>query len=267
MKKAIFPVFLFLFSALLPETSINGFEDKAGKKNEFTILAYNVRNCRGLDNLTDYQRVADIINRIDPRIVALQELDSATQRSNGVVVLNELARLTGMYPVYGASIPFQGGKYGVGILTKEKPLQWRSVPLPGREEKRSLLIVELKDVIICCTHFSLTEEDRMESAIIINDLFKDSVKPVLLAGDLNATPESEVIRKIEEKWTMLNDRNIPTFPADNPDRCIDYIFVLKGTDAGIRFVKSRVEHEPVASDHLPVWVKFKIIKSRKPDSQ
>jgi endonuclease/exonuclease/phosphatase family metal-dependent hydrolase len=258
MNQPFFHFFLFLITVIIRGTSVTGLDDEAGKEMEFTILAYNVRNCRGLDNITDYQRVADIINRIDPSIVALQELDSVTQRSSGVAVLDELARLTGMYPVYGASIPFQGGKYGVGILTKEKPLQWRSVPLPGREEKRSLLIVELKDVIICCTHFSLTEEDRMESAVIINGLFNESGKPVFLTGDLNATPESEVIRKIEEKWTMLNDRNIPTFPADNPDRCIDYIFILKGTDAGIRSVKARVEHEPVASDHLPVWIRVKV---------
>jgi endonuclease/exonuclease/phosphatase family metal-dependent hydrolase len=119
----------------------------------------------------------------------------------------------------------------------------------------------MKDVIICCTHFSLNEEDRMESAIIINGLFKDSVKPVLLAGDLNATPESEVIRKIEEKWTMLNDPNIPTFPADNPERCIDYIFILKGTYEGSIPVSNVVEHEPVASDHLPVWVKLRLLSS------
>ncbi|MFO7575349.1 MAG: endonuclease/exonuclease/phosphatase family protein [Bacteroidales bacterium] len=255
MKKAILPVFLFLFSVIIPGTAITGCKNEARKKKEFTILTYNVRNCRGLDNVTDYQRVADIINRIDPHIVALQEIDSATQRSNGVVVLNEIAHLTGMHPTYGASISYQGGKYGVGILTKDKPLSWTSVPLPGREERRSLLIVELKDAIICCTHFSLTEEDRMESAIIINDLFNESVRPVFLAGDLNATPESAVIKKIEEKWIMLNDPHIPTFPADNPDRCIDYIFILKGTDAGIIPVKSHMEHEPLASDHLPVWVK------------
>ena len=257
MKNAIFPVFLLLFSVLIPETAITGCRNVDGRKKEFTIMTYNVRNCRGLDNVTDYQRVADIINRIDPRIVALQELDSATLRSNGVVVLNELAHLTGMHAVYGASIPYQGGKYGVGILTKDKPLGWRSVPLPGREERRSLLIVELSEVIICCTHFSLNEEDRMESVIIINDLFSDSVKPVFLAGDINATPESAVIKIIEERWTMLNDPDVSTFPADKPDRCIDYIFILKGSDAGLIPVSKHVEYEPLASDHLPLWVRVK----------
>jgi endonuclease/exonuclease/phosphatase family metal-dependent hydrolase len=262
MIRAIFYVLLFLLSVLLPVTSCNNTVNYFGKKKEYTILSYNVRNCRGLDNQTDYQRVADIINRINPQVVALQELDSATQRSNGAVVLNELAQLTGMHPVYGASILFQGGKYGVGVLTNEKPLLWRTVTLPGREEKRSLLIVELENAIICCTHFSLNEEDRIESVKIINDLFNTLVKPVFLAGDLNATPQSEVISRIEEKWILLNDRNVSTFPADKPDSCIDYVFIHKGSAAGVRTAKARVEQEPVASDHLPVWVRV-IIRLRR----
>ena len=110
-----------------------------------TILSYNVRNCRGLDNSTDYQRVANVITRIGADIVALQELDSATSRSKGVSVLDELAKLTGMIPTYRASISFQGGKYGIGILTKEKPLNIESMGLPGKEEERSMLLVEMKN--------------------------------------------------------------------------------------------------------------------------
>jgi len=53
-------------------------------------LTYNVRNCKGLDNNTDYKRVADIISRVDADVVALQELDSATERSNKVVVWKNL---------------------------------------------------------------------------------------------------------------------------------------------------------------------------------
>jgi endonuclease/exonuclease/phosphatase family metal-dependent hydrolase len=258
MKKIAYPVTILLFILVLTNVMASGDRPGCRNKKGFTILTYNVRNCKGLDNITDYRRVAEVINRIRPSIVALQELDSATLRSNGIVVLDELAVLTGMYPVYGPSIDFQGGKYGVGILTKERPLRWWSVPLPGREESRSLLVVELKDVIICCTHFSLNEYDRMESAGIINDLFTDTGKPVILAGDLNATPESEVIKRLEEKWTMLNDRDVPTFPADNAVRCIDYIFVLKGGETTVLSAGARVEQEPVASDHLPVWVKFRI---------
>ena len=251
-------IFLLLLNpAGLADSNTIEPEKEAGKQREYRILTYNVRNCRGLDNLTDYMRVAEIIKRINPDIVALQELDSATQRSNGIVVLNELASETKMHASYSASIAFQGGKYGVGILSAKKPIGIKTVALPGREERRSLLIAEFDDFIFCCTHLSLNEEDRLESARIINSLFDNAVKPVILGGDLNAVPESSPIKALESKWTVLNNTLVPTIPADNPRRCIDYILARKSNHR-IVVKESMVEKEPLASDHLPVWVRIKI---------
>ena len=218
------------------------------------ILTYNIKNCIGMDGKVNYQRVADIIKRVNPDIVALQELDSATQRSKGVVVLNELARMTGMYQTYGASIAYQGGKYGIGMLTKEMPVSRKRIPLPGREEPRSLLIVELNKIVIACTHFSLNADDRLISASIVSTAFKGYSKPVFLAGDLNAVPQSPVIEEIGSFWSILNNTSTPTIPADNPSRCIDYILGLKADGKTFTTLKTVVEQEPVASDHLPVWV-------------
>jgi endonuclease/exonuclease/phosphatase family metal-dependent hydrolase len=143
---------------------------ETGTVDTLKILTYNVRNCKGLDNLIDYERIANVIKRIDADVVALQELDSVTVRSNHVDVLAELARKTGLFPTYRASIKFQGGAYGIGILTRIKPLKTEALPLPGKEEKRSVLLVELPGFVVCCTHFSLTSQDRAESVGIINQL-------------------------------------------------------------------------------------------------
>ena len=237
-------------------------KDKPGSENGSSltvkILSYNVKNCQGMDGVVSYQRVADVIKRIDADVVALQELDSATVRSKGVVVLDELAMLTGMHKTYGASIDYQGGKYGIGVLTKEKPLSWKRVPLPGREEPRSLLIVELRDFVIGCTHFSLTEEDRLSSAYLVSNSFKNYSKPVFLAGDLNATPESSVIQSIENYFTILTKTTSPTSPANNPSKCIDYILGLKTAGTSFTTTRTVVEQEPVASDHLPVWAEISV---------
>ena len=228
------------------------------KQDTVRILSYNVRNCLGMDGITDYQRVANIIARITPDAVALQELDSATHRSNGVVVLDTLASSTNMYKTYGASIAYQGGKYGIGVLSKERPLSSKVVALPGREERRSLLIVELKDFVICCTHFSLTEEDRIASVEIIQKTLKVFSKPIFIAGDFNAVPSSEEIKKIEENWLMLNNPANPTIPSNSPKKCIDYVFASKFTGSTFLVKQTVVENEPVASDHLPVWVEVEL---------
>lgn len=225
-------------------------------ENTLKVLSYNVKNCLGMDGKTNYKRIADIIIRVNPDVVALQELDSATQRSNGVFVLDELARLTGMNRVYGASIDYQGGKYGIGILSKEKPVKWKRFPLPGREEQRSLLLVEFGDYVFGSTHFSLTEADRLASADILNAVCDEYKKPVIVAGDFNAVPSSAVISKISERWKVLNDTAMPTIPSNNPQRCIDYIFGYNSDSTDFSTKRALVVQEPVASDHLPVWVEI-----------
>jgi endonuclease/exonuclease/phosphatase family metal-dependent hydrolase len=166
-----------------------------------------------------------------------------------------------MYAAYNASIDYQGGKYGVGMLTKEKPLRFHGVPLPGSEEKRSLLIVEMKDYVICSTHWSLRQPDRFASVAVINEALKKYTdKPVFLAGDLNAVSESEEIKEISKEWVILNDPAQPTIPVVNPNRCIDYVFGKQSDVFSFEVVQTKVENEPVASDHLPVWTEVRIIK-------
>lgn len=239
-------------------------DERNGKTNsrEIKILSYNIRNARGMDGVVDYDRIASVIRRIDADCVALQELDSATERSQGKVVLDELAKRLDMYASYGASIDYQGGKYGIGILSKEMPLRKETVSLPGSEEKRSLLIVELPCYVICGTHWSLKQPDRLSSVRVINKVTEKYMsKPVFLAGDLNAIPISPEIEKLLKTWKMLNNPARPTIPANNPRNCIDYIFFKKNSDYSIKVLDTNVENEPLASDHLPVWVDVELSKN------
>ncbi|MDR2038256.1 MAG: endonuclease/exonuclease/phosphatase family protein [Bacteroidales bacterium] len=226
--------------------------------NTVRIMSYNIRNARGLDNVTDYNRIADIINKVSPDVVALQELDSVTNRSKQVDVLSQLGDLTKMYTVYGASIPYDGGKYGIGILSKEKPLSWKRISLPGREEARSLLIAEFEQYIVCCTHFSLKAEDRRTSVEMIRHAVSSYDKPVFLAGDMNATPESDVFTSLSEDWIALNNLKQFTIPANEPRETIDYIFGYKQKGQVYSVHQARVLKEPVASDHLPLFVDVRL---------
>lgn len=238
-----------------------GGESSDPKKAEqiFKIASYNVRNAKGMDNVTDFDRIAKVINDMDAHAIAIQELDSATERSNGLVVLDELAKRTNMHGSFNGSIEYRGGKYGIGILTKEKPLNIEGIALPGTEEKRSVLIVELEDFVLCCTHLSLTEEDRRTSINLIEQhTEKYDSKPVFLAGDLNAKPESSEIRVLSNNWAMLSDITEPTFPSDNPDRVIDYILLKPNSKFTHKVLDAQVVDEPMASDHRPLWVELKI---------
>ena len=65
------------------------------------ILAYNIHHGAGMDGILDLRRVAALIRELDPDLVALQEIDSATTRTGGVDQAAELGRLTGLTPIFG----------------------------------------------------------------------------------------------------------------------------------------------------------------------
>ncbi len=253
MKSIYYPLFLMV---LILSASCGN------KSQTLKIASYNVRNAKGMDNITDFDRTAAVINKMNADAVAIQELDSATQRSEGIVVLDELAKRTNMHASFNGSIEYQGGKYGVGILSKEKPLHTEGIALPGREEKRSLLIVELKDFVLCCTHMSLNEDDRQSSVEIFQQYTnKYRSKPVFLVGDLNASPDSNEIKTLSDSWTMLNDPSQHTFPSDNPNVTIDYLFLKQNPGFQHIVVATEVANEPIASDHRPIWVELKISRN------
>ena len=232
------------------------------EESALRIMSYNTHNFVGMDNRRDYQRIADVIKAISPDLVAIQEADSATQRSEGVYTLRELADRTGMLPLYAPAIDYQGGKYGVGILSKEKPLKTRRIPLPGREESRILLIAEFEKYVFACTHLSLTPEDRLASVAVINDAVRDIAKPLLLAGDMNFVPGSAPQRALSETFVILNDTTGHTIPANLPKRCIDYICGYKNGHT-YDVLNQQVINEPVASDHLPVFVDVRLMDGHK----
>ena len=143
----------------------------AHSQDYLKLMSYNIRNAKGMDNVRNVQRIANVINNEAPDVVAVQELDSMTTRSNQTYVLAEVAERTQMHASYTPAISFQGGKYGIGILSKEKPLDIQTFPLPGREEERMLKVAEFQEYFFACTHLSLTEEDRLASL----DIIKQSV--------------------------------------------------------------------------------------------
>ena len=218
------------------------------------VMTYNVRHCAGMDLVLDYDRTAAVIAQQQPNVVALQELDSMTGRSEQRYQLGELASRTGYHPVFGAAIDYDGGKYGVGILTRETPLSTKCIPLPG-DEPRVLLVVELQDYVMACTHLDLEKEPRLASIPLIVEEAQRWQKPFLIAGDWNDTPDSELLQEMAKFFTILSGNDV-SYPADEPQDCLDYVALFK--DHSVETLESVVIDEPEASDHRPVVVRMKL---------
>ena len=208
-----------------------------------------------MDDVIDLNRQAAVIQNADPEVVGLQEVDSCVKRSSYVHQASVLAKSLGMYSTFGPAIPLTGGKYGVAILSKEKPLSHRNIPLPGKE-KRTLLVCEFKEYVFATTHLALEEENRMTSLDIILEEAARWDKPFFICGDWNDVPTSTLITKMKKSFRFLNNitntSSNYTFPADTPNKIIDYIARYGRT--GTSVTKRQVINQPDASDHRPVLV-------------
>ena len=162
MKQYFSVALAVLFCALMPAACTT-------QTTAVKFMSYNIRNGRGADDVQDLGRIAEVIGRVAPDVVALQEVDSVTGRMNGRFIPEELGRMTGMHARFCRAIDYDGGGYGIGLLSRAEPLSVRRIPLPGREEARVLLMAEFPGYVVCVTHLSLSPEDQR--AVFIFDKY------------------------------------------------------------------------------------------------
>lgn len=233
-------------SALLHATA------QSAPADTLRLMSYNIRNCIGMDNRTDFVRVARVIDRARPDIVAVQEVDSMTRRSAHRYILGELAARTGMQPHFAPAIEYDGGRYGIGLLTRTEPSRTYAIPLPGAEEARTLFVAEFDNFVFACTHLSLSEPDRIASITIIDSIaahYPD--RPFFIAGDFNSEPADQVMTRFTRHFDIITDTTRHTHPADTPTVTIDYLATHRD-HADFEILSTAVVDEPAASDHRPI---------------
>ena len=228
------------------------------RENTHRLMSFNIQHGEGMDQKIDIERIGNVILNVAPEVVGLQEVDSVVNRSCNIDIMQLLAEQTGMYPTFGYSILHDGGKYGNGMLTREKPLATRKISLPGENEARTALIVELNRYVVVNTHLSLTNEERLESVKIITEAIKHYEKPVFLLGDLNAEPGEDPIKYLEKDWQILTNTNAKTFPSTEPDVTIDYVLGYKAKGETYAKFQARVLEDKITSDHRPLFVDIRL---------
>lgn len=261
--------FLCAFSLLVITASTSSAQTASPRT--LRVLCYNIHYGQGNDGEYNLQRLADVINKAKPDIVALQEVDVVVERSGKVHQARALGELTGLAVRYGPTQHYQGGLYGNAVLTRLPILDVKIQPLPYTAATpelttypRAAIAVDVKlpnsqPLRFISTHFQHNvAEDRVAEATAINRLFGDGSPPAILAGDMNATPDSEPIKILKEKWTnAIDEAAAPSAPSSNPKSRIDYVF-FRGKS--LKLISTEVISEPMASDHCPVLAVFKMVE-------
>ncbi len=242
------------------------------KPHQLRILCYNIHYGQGTDGIYDIKRLAAVIKKTKPDLVALQEVDVGVKRSGRIHELQRLSELTGLAARFGPTQHYEGGLFGNAVLTNLPILDVIIHPLPYTEstEKkvtypRAAVAVTVKapngkPLRFISTHFQHNvEEDRVAEAKAVNKLFTaegDNI-PSILAGDMNAKVEAEPVQILLKKWTnAIDDELTPTVPAVKPTSRIDYIFYRPA--AAFKVVETKVIPESLASDHRPVFAVLEI---------
>ena len=227
-------------------------------KDTITIISYNIHHGEGTDGKLDLQRIADVVKRENPDVVAFQEVDVNVKRSGRIDEATQLGELTGYKPFFGKSIPLTGGAYGNAIIAKDpEAVVVKHLPLPGKEP-RCMLAVQAKSAngspfVFACTHLCLTDENRLKSTELIAEWVKGLDKPAILVGDMNCTPTSAPYKAFAETWDAAwGEKPLPTFPAGKPRTSIAHCFTYPKQTWEV--VETKVVEELVASDHRPIKI-------------
>lgn len=223
------------------------------------LVAYNIHHGEGMDGKIDLERIARVIAAEKPDLVALQEVDEKCKRSGSVDQAAELAKLLKMDHRFGKFMDYQGGRYGLAILSR-LPIEETFVhQLPEGAEPRVALEVIVKSPewpgrfsFVSIHNDWKTESIRVTQVAALQKALKDRTHPVILAGDFNAVSKSESLQLLtEDSWKLLRKKAQNTWPSEKPRVEIDFFFA-KGLPPFT--YRDKIIPELIASDHRPIAV-------------
>ena len=231
------------------------------------IMTFNTQHCLNyIEQEIDFKIMAEAIKQCEADIVGLNEMRGKGKREDyqdQVAILSELTDLKNYY--FAKAISFDGGKnpYGNGFLSKYPIVSAQTIEIPdppiksynGYYETRCLLKVKLEGgITVLVTHFGLNPDEQINAVKTIMDNLEN--EKCILMGDFNAEPDAEVLKPIKERMrdtAVAFSNPLLSFPSDNPNRKIDYIFVSQD----IEIINADIP-AIVASDHRPHMATVKI---------
>jgi endonuclease/exonuclease/phosphatase family metal-dependent hydrolase len=207
--------------------------------------------------------LVETLRRVDPDVVALQEVWGSAATTQAHELGDQLGLQAGFAAPSYPPVPDppespdqMGIALGIGLLSRWPIRSLRAVEMPARHRPHApvAMVAALGHpagplhVLVACLEFEAAyNDDRIAQGHALVDLATDpaldGALPVVVAGDLNAAPDSPVLRPLHDvladAWSLGGgDPAAVTLPSSHPsapveaeeliDERIDHVFVRPG---------------------------------------
>lgn len=230
------------------------------------VLSYNIHKCiGGVDRRYAPERVAQVIQNLEPDVLLLQEVDQGAPRSNHDRQVDVLGDFVGMkYRAWFPNVGVRGGgHYGNAILSRYPLVEATNIDLSIRfKKRRSALhgVVRVRHdgidrtVHVYNMHLGLARYERkIQIAKFLDSHPFASLHhetPIVVGGDLNDV-YGGLGNLLQPAGFRGIERRPLTFPAWGPLRPLDAIFVRGPVEfLGLRRCETELSRR--ASDHRPL---------------
>ena len=222
------------------------------------IMTFNTQHCENyITKKIDFEAMAKVITDFDADFAGLNEMRGEGPVSGYTAQTEKLSELTKMPYYFFSEAIMVGGTspYGNGFLSKIPILKAEKIMIPDPEvrdnnfyETRCIIKVTLEGgITVLVTHFGLNQTEKENAVKTVLENLED--EKCILMGDFNVTPDDALLKPIKEKMkdvTETFETPLYSWPSDNPEKKIDYIFVSRDVE-----VVSADIPKVIASDHRP----------------
>lgn len=243
--------------------------EEEAKKYTIRVMAYNIFHGQTTLGTIDMDMFGQIIKDENPDLVSLQEVDKGVTRSGGIDETAELSARTGLTGYFAKARNFQGGDYGVAILSKLPVEEFRNVlayKTGTYGTTYAYAKIKLDDdtyIWFNSSHFSTDLAERIVHVQESVNYYKTVLKsePLIISGDLNAQLPDTEMQLLQEDFAESDVTLANTFSTRSGMRSkIDFIMYPKTGNWKVLSFKRICR--PDASDHCAIFAELEYTKPK-----
>lgn len=220
------------------------------------IATWNISAAR----LSSLSQVEELLASIDADAIVLQEVDVGVARTSSVDQPRVLAEALELDYAFAASLEFDGGDFGLAVLSRLpfSAVRRRSLDSEGGYEPRIVLDVNLcvgsHVVRLIDVHADFVPEANVRNLGDLATILGPKAElPTVVAGDFNASEQTQGVGELLET-TDLVDVLATWDPGPTREReRIDYMLV---DDARVGNITEARRVKTDVSDHAALWLEI-----------